>query len=166
MSRRRWWLAVLVGAASASPVAALVVWWWAKQPDLPELTDEALQAAAATWQARGPASYDVAIRVEGPQPATYAVVVRDTVARSATRNGDPLKGQRTFGTWSVPGMLATIERDVRSRAEGRFGRLVLRAKFDQRLGIPLQYQRIEMRSGAHGALHWQVLRFQPIEGSD
>jgi hypothetical protein len=52
---------------------------------------------------------------------------------------------------------------VPSRAEQYFGKLVLRSKFDQRLGIPLQYLRIEMRSGAHGALHCQVLRSQPIE---
>ena len=34
------------------------------------------------------------------------------------------------------------------------------AEFHPEFGIPMKYQRIEMRTGAHDALRWEVTRFE------
>ncbi len=121
--------------------------------------DEAWQK----WQAAGPSNYRISIKVEGRQPATYQVTVRDGRVEAATRNGNPLTQRRTIGTWSVPGMFDTIEYDVRaisrdgdtSRAANQ--QLVVRAEFDSQLGIPLKYFRSDYETKT--TTTWEVIEF-------
>src|SRR5438552_3753860 len=107
----------------------------------PTLTATLFEAAHERWKAAAPPSYDIEVRVTGPQAATYRAQVRDGEPQAARRNGQPLNSRRTFGTWSVPGMFATISRDVEAieRAATRRAAppLILRAEFDTQYGYPV-----------------------------
>jgi hypothetical protein len=135
----------------------------------PELTVETFTAAQQRWRRHGPANYIVEIRVEGRQPATYRVEVVDGIAVRADRNGRPLKQDRTFATWSVRGMFGTMDSDVRNAEQQRAGsaaanvaQLRLRALFDEELGYPVRYERVEMvKFGNNRSVTWEVVAFEP-----
>ena len=146
-------------------VVTLVILRWRVYDPTPALSAEALREARELWRQRGPSDYDVEVRVEGPQPGTYRVSVRGGQAIKAFRNDRPLTQQRTFGTWSVPGMFATIGRDVEQverRASGNADRftpdLTLRASFDRELGYPRRYVRME--SGSTRDVSWEVTKLE------
>ena len=135
----------------------------------PRLTPEAFQAAMAQWKQEGLQDYNIEIQVRGNQPATYYVEVRGGDARLALRNGKPLTQRRTFSTWSVPGMFATMSRDVDAlerRAAGQRDAstpdLNLRATFDPRYGYPARYRRLQYRSSVE--VEWEVTRFEVVPG--
>ena len=136
----------------------------------PTLTPALFEAAHERWRAAAPPSYDIEVRVTGPQAAVYRVQVRDGEPQAAWRNGQPLNSRRTFGTWSVPGMFATMSRDVEAieRAAERRAPppLILRAEFDSRYGYPAKYRRIDNGSRKGGdaiAVTWDVTEFQVID---
>jgi hypothetical protein len=131
----------------------------------PKLTPEAFRAAVDKWEREQPRDYDIEIEVRGNQPATYFVEVREGQARLALRNGKPLTQRRTFSTWSVPGMFATMSRDVGAlerRAAGTADEstpdLNLRATFDPRYGYPARYRRLQYQSSVE--VEWEVTRFE------
>jgi len=135
----------------------------------PRLTPEGFQATMAKWKQEGPQNYNIEIQVHGNQPATYYVEVRGGDARLALRNGKPLTQRRTFSTWSVPGMFATMSRDVDAlerRAAGQADAstpdLNLRATFDPRYGYPARYRRLQYRSSVE--VEWEVTRFEVVSG--
>lgn len=140
---------------------------------LPELSGEEFREARERWSQAGVADYQIEIVVRGRETATYAVQVRDGVIQSASRDGQPLKQQRTWGTWSVPGMFETIERDVstvelhrQGEADPNTPQLLLRGVFDQELGFPRRYQRTEVqRFGANHEVSWEVTRFERLSKS-
>lgn len=130
----------------------------------PSLSEETYRAARQKWQKHGPQDYDVEVKVEGRQGATYRVQVRGGRSIAAYRNGRPLTQPRTFGTWSVPGMFGTIRRDLDQIAKRRRGEadrytpdLTLRASFDSEYGYPQHYLRME--SGSTQDVSWEVIRF-------
>ena len=136
----------------------------------PRLTPELFRAAVEKWEKVGSSDYDIEIQVTGNQPATYFVEVRGGEARLALRNGKPLTQRRTFSTWSVPGMFATMSRDVDAlerRAAGQTDRSVpdlhLRAAFDPQYGYPAHYQRMEHHSVRE--VEWHVTRFEIVNQS-
>lgn len=152
---------VFGGVVSIVLVAAI-----AGRDPSPELTTTDFEAAQERWQSNGPASYDLEVKVVGPQPAIYRVEVRQGEVISAMINGRPLKQRRTFDTWSVPGMFDTIERDVANvelvasgQARKETPRLTLRADFDAALGYPCRYRRIEW--GTNRDMIWKVQKFEP-----
>src|SRR5438876_4481632 len=120
----------------------------------PTLTPEAFEVAHERWNSAAPSSYDIEVCVTGPQAATYRAQVRDGEPQAAWRNGQPLTSRRTFGTWSVPGMFATISRDVealeRAVAHRATPPLILRAEFDAQYGYPVRYRRIDNGSRKGG----------------
>ena len=133
------------------------------------LTPELFQEAMAKWKQEQPQDYDIEIQVRGNQPATYYVEVRGGDARLALRNGQPLTQRRTFSTWSVPGMFATVARDVDAlerRAAGQTDKSVpdlnLRATFDPRYGYPARYRRLQYQSSVE--VEWEVTRFKVVTG--
>jgi hypothetical protein len=126
---------------------------------LPRLTRDAFDAAKAKWDAARLDSYELTVRVTGMQPGIYEVSVENGTAKSATFDGRDLTRPRTFGTWSVPGMFDTLARDLETNE--RHDYLMLGAEFHPDFGIPMSYERIELRTGAHDALQWNVTRFQP-----
>jgi hypothetical protein len=139
----------------------------------PSLTPELFNAAHERWKANAVANYDIEVRVTGPQAAEYRVEVREGEPQAAWRNGKPLITRRTLGTWSVPGMFATISRDVeaieRAAAKGAPPPLILRAEFDSQNGFPARYRRIDNGSRKGGdaiAVTWDVTEFRVIEIAD
>jgi len=125
-------------------VGGYAIWGVDRLPTLtPALFDEARQK----WHAEPLTDYVIEIEVSGPQASTYRVEMAKGKAVSATRNGQPLKNQRTFRTWSVSGMFEmTMAPDVeRLRKHEKSGAgappLALWAKFDKRYGYPLRYRR-------------------------
>ena len=150
-------------------VGVCVVLGFASPERLPDLTRESFEAAWAKWEANGPASYDVCVEVNGRQAAIYRVQIRDRIVSAATRNDYPLKGQRTLGTWSVPGMFNTIEIDLdrneEAPADGNRSstrRLVLGCSFDIQYGYPRKYRRNEL--GTQMQVDWEVSDFLVVRG--
>ena len=169
---RRSRLGCLVVAAAAGilggVLSILLVSAWKGRDPSPEFTREEFDAAQQRWEQAGPQSYDIAIQVTGRQPATYRVEVRGGEVTSASIDGRPLKQRRTFDTWSVPGMFATMETDVSNRerfASGKGDRftpnLTLRATFHPTYGYPQRYRRIEWETDRD--MIWEVKEFRIYE---
>jgi Family of unknown function (DUF6174) len=128
------------------------------------VTRELLSEARARWEKQGLQDYDLEVQVSGRQGATYEVHVQHGEVTEALRNGAPLRQQRTFRTWSVPGMFDTMETDVDSLEFADANpqnpqriQLTLRAHFDDKTGLPLTYLRSEW--GTHHDVTWKVTRF-------
>lgn len=157
------WL--LVGM-TVGTIAALVYLRWSLADPTPALSLESFRQGQDLWREREVENYDIEIQVSGPQPATYRVEVRRGEAVAAYRNQRPLTQQRTFGTWSVPGMFSTMRRDLdqverrlASPANINLPNLTLRAAFHPQFGYPERYLRME--SGSMQDVSWQVTQFVP-----
>lgn len=154
-------------------VGLVVVLFFVRQANYdptPTLTPALFEAAHERWKAAAPRSYDIEIHVTGPQASTYRVEVRNGEPQAAWRNGQPLITRRTFGTWSVPGMFATMSRDVeaieRAASRGAQPPLILRAEFDPKYSYPAKYRRIDngSRKGSDAiAVTWDVTEFRVVE---
>ena len=139
----------------------------------PSLSPAQFHAANDHWNAHRIPTYDIEVKVTGPQAAVYRVQVRDGEAVAAWRNGQPLQSQRTFGTWSVPGMFSTMSRDVeaieRAAREHQQRPLILRAAFNPEYGYPERYRRIDngSRKGSDSmAVTWDVVEFRVVTESE
>jgi len=171
--RSRLWPRVLGGMAAGivlGLIAMTAIAVMKKGGVTPRLTPDLFEAAQAKWKENRPSDYNIEVVVRGNQPATYYVEVRAGVAQRALRNGNPLAEPRTYGTWSVPGMFATIGRDVDAlvrRAAGQMDasvpKLNLRATFDPTYGYPARYRRMEYRSNVE--VEWEVTRFEVVDSS-
>lgn len=160
----------MVGASLALICVLAVFVIWSRRGRLPEINQQALDEAFEAWQSVAPPSYDIETNVSGRQPAVYAVQVRDGNVTTATRNGAELKQIRTMGTWSVPGMFDTIERDLlnsaadaKDRITPQSPRVTVRGRFHPQWHYPQTYQRIEW--GSPYEVTWSVTRFEVIDGS-
>jgi hypothetical protein len=137
---------------------------------MPNLQPEDFYAARDQWNATGPSSYDLTVRVTGRQAAEYSVSVRNHQVFAVTRNGYPLRQQRTMGTWSVPGMFGTMSSDIANLEALRSGKadkntpqVLLRGVFESQYGYPLRYLRTELRKfGNNQAVSWEVLQFTVV----
>ncbi len=129
---------------------------------LPELDRLSFDAGYQRWSESAPASYRIAIDVVGPQPALYEVQVRADEVVSATINGHSMAQKRVWRTWSVPGMFDTIESDVITNERARNQEVPLplhiAAQFDDRLGYPARYLRLDYRTKQ--TVTWNVTRFE------
>ena len=162
---------VLIGLAAGLVVGLVVMIALALVPRgsaSPRLSPELFREAMAKWKRDQPRNYDIEIQVRGNQPATYFVQVRNGDAKRALRNGQPLTQRRTFSTWSVPGMFATMSRDVDAlerRAAGQGDKftpeLNLRATFDPRYGYPARYRRLQYQSSME--VEWEVTKFDVLD---
>ena len=160
----------MAGGMALGTLGTLIVLRILNDDPTPQLTPEIFHAAHERWKANAPADYDIEIRVTGAQASLYRAQIRDGQPQAAWRNGQPLKQRRTFGTWSVPGMFATMARDVDAverRLEGRASvnetELILRASFDPKYSYPTKYQRIEWgsRRGSDArTVTWEVVEFK------
>lgn len=150
----------LVLAVLGAVVVAAIVFGVSRirSSSLPTITRADFEAAQQRWQDSETSNYEIGVKVEGMQPGSYEVTVQNDIATAAKFDGRDLKRQRTFGTWSVNGMFDTLSRDFETNDE--HGYLLLKATFHPEFGYPLKYERIEMRTGAHDALQWEVTKFQ------
>ena len=163
--RRVVWSLLLGGLLGL--MLTLVTVRWLNYDPTPPLEPADFYAARDKWKQHAPASYNIEVQVSGSQPARYRVEVRDGQAIAAFRNGRPLTQQRTFGTWSVPGMFATMSRDVENverhaagRADAFTPELTLRAAFDPQYSYPQTYKRIQW--GADVEVSWSVIKFEVV----
>jgi hypothetical protein len=131
---------------------------------LPRLEPSDFYDAQLRWERAGVTDYNMTVLVTGRQAAEYYVEVRRGEPRHATRNGEPLRQQRTWGTWSVPGMFGTMQSDVTNLERQQAGRadpatpqLLLRAVFDPQRGYPRRYLRTELRKwGTNDEVSWEA----------
>jgi hypothetical protein len=162
------YLAAAACGALAGLVLVLLAVRWLGPGALPPVTEERFLAAQELWRHAGPSSYDLEVVVAGRERATFSVEVRGGNVEAARRNGQPLKQQRTWTTWTVPGMYETIARDLETVARGREERataaasqLILRGTFDAERGFPVRYQRTEIHKFApNQEVIWEVTQFQ------
>jgi hypothetical protein len=154
----------LLGGLVIGGVAMIFFVRWKYGNALPAITPADYIAARERWKSVAPADYDIEVQVTGTQAATYRVEVRGGEATAAWRNDMPLIQQRTFGTWSVPGMFGTMSRDIetldkhtKGTADASTPRLTLRARFDPHYGYPAAYRRIQ--SGSRVEVTWRVTKF-------
>lgn len=124
---------------------------------LPPMDRVGFDAAKSQWEDNRLMDYHIAIAVSGRQPGAYTVGVQQGIATTATLDGRDLTRPRTFGTWSVDGMFETLQRDLDTNEAD--GNLMLGAEFHETLGIPIRYERLEMRTGVHDSLQWEVTDF-------
>lgn len=157
----------LAGGLLIGMIGTLVFLRWKYADPMPEITPADYYAARDRWQQNGPASYDIEVRVMGSRPALHRVEVREGKAVAAWINDVPHSQQRTYSTWSVPGMFGTIGRDIdhierhaAGKADPTTPRLTLRAEFDPDTGIPRRYRRIQW--GSPVQVSWEVIRFEPL----
>ncbi len=169
MVLRRFVAFMFLGLALGAMVV-LFIMRQANYDPTPTLTPQLFEAARERWKAAAPRNYDIEVRVTGPQAAVYRAEVRDGEPMAAWRNGQPLSSRRTFGTWSVVGMFATISRDIealeRAAAQGAQTPLILRAEFDTQYSYPARYRRIDngSRKGSDAiAVTWDVVEFRIVE---
>lgn len=159
-------LHILVGMGLGIVLAFFVARRFLGDP-LPPLSSEGLREAMARWQAAGIDDYLVQVEVQSRQQEHYSVQVKQGTPEQAWRNGQPLKHLRTFDTWTIPGMFATMSDDLaRSERRGTTkdgadgSRLTLRCQFDERTGAPLRYRRIEW--GNDLEISWQITKFEEL----
>jgi hypothetical protein len=130
---------------------------------IPLLTESEFDAARKRWVQNGPTSYDMEVEIRGAQPGNVKVNVRNRVVQAQTRDGR-VPPEHTWDTWSVPGMLNTVELDMGTaeNPEQAIGappgtNWELRCEFDPKLGIPRRYHRI----ASYGPeVYWRVTRFE------
>jgi hypothetical protein len=158
--------AVFLGGIFGLTVAFVVVSFRGRG-SIPELTAQDFEDARQKWNRAAIADYDLTVIVRSRDLSTYRVEVREGAVQAAFRNDQPLRQQRTSGTWSVQGMFETIEQDMKTlelhragEAEPGMPQLALRGKFDEELGVPQRYQRTEMRKfGSNSEVSWDVVEF-------
>lgn len=137
---------VLMGAVMLF-VAVLICLKLAFGDSTPELTQERFDAALEQWQARGPASYDLEVKLGGAQPGSVHVEVRDGKVTAASRDGLPMD-ERNFDVWSINGQFEELEREFefaedpqREMQAPPGARVWLRCEFDPQYGYPLRFYR-------------------------
>ncbi len=156
-------LAPLIGLVIVIGIVA--TFFLFRSPNEP-VTRDRLTKARELWLKNESQNYDLEVTVSGRQGATYEVRVRDGKVTEALRNHVPLKQERTFRTWSGPGMFDTMETDVDTLEfalanpnDPKRTMLTLRAHFDDKTGLPMTYLRSQW--GTNMDVSWKVTRFEP-----
>lgn len=115
------------------------------------VTADSLAAAKAVWARAGVRNYQLEWKASGTNSAHYVVTVRDgavTLIVSLTPKGDEVTvhpAEPKF--YSVDGLFTTIADELAQlKTERPFGqppeaKVVMRARFDPKLGYPVSYHR-------------------------
>jgi hypothetical protein len=160
-------LAAIFAGAALALLTVSIYFYWRSGPRLAEIDDARLAAAREQWKQQGLASYDMEVTVSGRQAAVYRVEVRDGKVTNATRNGSPLRDERTLGAWSVPVMFDTIAVDLQAaknpiRINPReVQRVAPLGVFHPQFGYPERYRRVQW--GADMDAAWVVTSFQVVK---
>jgi hypothetical protein len=170
MARVRMMITAVGGGILFGLIVVLTLLTVSNRGRLSELTPTRFYEAQQQWAQTGPSSYDIRVIVSGRQAATYEVQVRDGTVIGAMRDGYPLTQQRTWATWSVPGMFGTILSDVRHLEQHQNGTATaetpdvqLRAHFEPTYGYPQRYYRSESsRWQANQEVSWEVVSFRVV----
>lgn len=137
-----------------------------REPGMPRLERDTLEAAMARWRERGPASYDLDVVISGRQSGDFHVEVRAGRVTACSRNGIAPR-PHTWETWTVEGQFDTLQRELDGAADPEriYGAPGAEARqlalFDGELGYPLRYERHVL--GADLGIAWRVTRFSPVK---
>ena len=132
-------------------------------PGLPEIQPVDLNAAQVVWGKTQPADYDLTVQLTGRQTGELKISVRNRFATGMTRNGTPMRQERTWEPWTVPGMFETLTTDFENREQAveKFGvepgSIHMRCEFDPKYGYPKHY--LHQIYGRHQDLEWNVTEF-------
>ena len=162
---------LLAGAAVGGLAGLTLVIFWAmraRREALPPLTAEALRAAHQRWRERGPKHYQMKVIVKGSQTETYGVEVREGRPVEVTRNEGLRVKRATWPYWTVDGLLGVLDHDLRFVDDPvrDFGArpgsaVVLRARFDDGLGVPVESERVILSPASQ--MRWTVTDFRSRE---
>lgn len=132
-------------------------------PGLPVIQPVDLAAAQVVWSKAQPADYDLTVQLTGRQTGELKISVRNGSAAGMTRNGTPMRQERTWEPWTVPGMFETLTTDFENREQAveKFGvepgSIHMRCEFDPKYGFPKHY--LHQIYGRHQDLEWTVTEF-------
>jgi hypothetical protein len=153
----------LVGSALFALASVVLALEFFVVERIPILTESEFDVAKKRWVQNGPKSYDMEIELRGAQPGSVKVNVRNRVVQAEMRDGR-VPPEHTWDTWSVPGMLNTVELDMGTaeNPEQAIGappgaKWELHCEFDPKLGIPRRYHRI---ASFGPEVYWRVTRFE------
>jgi hypothetical protein len=135
------------------------------------LKPEQVREAAERWRQHGPADYELIWREkveEGGEEvslAVYEVKVRDGQVVEVRLGGErlnlaPLSAERKE-SFTVPGLLRRIERELDEDLRGGKRRNYLTAYFDTKTGCPFRYVRRDREKGAR--VEWTIKLNPPGE---
>ncbi|MFP6659722.1 MAG: DUF6174 domain-containing protein [Pirellulales bacterium] len=128
--------------------------------NLPPLTQQRLDAAAAKWSETGPADYDMELELTGARSDKIRIEVRADAPQTLAINGRNYDPLATPETWTVDGQFGFIERDVESAENAaNKSQIQLSALFHPKFGVPMRYRRSEQGQPNTG---WRVKRFQVV----
>lgn len=158
------WPRAIIGAVLLGLVAAVI---FLREPTSP-LTAEGIEEARRLWRAAHAENYDLnlVVRTGDATPSLYEVRVRNGRVIQLHRNGLPADSNRP-NDFSVPGLLDTLEREFKLALDpaGPFsassGRVLMRVRFNQKLGYPERYLR--SAAGSRSNMEIQVRSFRAVE---
>ncbi len=136
---------VMAAAFIAGFTAALL---WLRQPMSP-LTRESLAAARQRWRDAAVPAYSARYRMHGSE---YAIEWRNGIVENALVNGRP-PTTTALHAYTIDGLFDTLEEELDNLTDpggpfaGRVGAVLMRARFNDRLGYVERYLR---SSGGHG----------------
>jgi len=121
----------------------------------PRLTAAALDEAHALWLKRGPAEYDLVLRVQNDRaaPIRYSIACRHgTVAEFKAGDGSGAQPSAVQGAYyTVAGLFEVLRRELEMAegppVPGAPAKAILRADFDPEMGYPRVFKRL----AGHGA---------------
>ena len=132
----------------------------------PLLDLQMLQAQRARWSEQGHGDYDLSlsIHVDRQQESLATVNVRNGKLVSQTYNGLPRPA--TDDSYTIEGLFRTMERELMLAEETKSkGGTVLKAAFDDPLGVPLVFKRLTTRQGSRSCIISLRQLSSPASGS-
>lgn len=143
--KRRTVFLLSMAAGVASCVTVLLL-----RDRTPLLRPEALAAAQERWKQEAPASYTIAVLKEADRlpRERFVTEVRDGQVVKFLLDGNPLPPRDSY---TVPALFSTMERELELASGGSESGpgaprgAVLKAVFDERLGLPVVFKRLASR---------------------
>ena len=158
-------LVILVALVAALVAAFLGLTTWARYNRIPELTEQDLVQAEALWTARDLSDYKLEMKLGGDRPGNVAVTVVGGEVKTMTRDGRAPTQRRTWSVWTVEGQFDTLWRELQIAANPTREmnappgtRVILRAQFDENLGLPLRFHRAVVGRGPE--VYWEITKFE------
>lgn len=157
--RRLPWRWIALGVALGLAIGIVL----ARKPGS-DLSGEALAAARARWQQRGPAGYTLEIETRGAVADTKVIEVRDGEVVAMTTGGAAVP-ESAWSYWTVEGLFGFLDEEIANaaRPQAAYGvddprQVVLRAAFDDEWGYPAFFLRHVL--GKNRSVEWEVTRFE------
>ena len=120
--------------------------------DAPSVDSQLLDVNEAKWLASPLTDYDLTLRVEKDRQAAerFVVSIRSGELVRETLDDRPVTRGMTGSPYSVPGLFETIRDELEggdgARAEKAERQTLLRARFEERRGIPVIFKRLSTDS--------------------